>query len=49
MVNQADYSLYKCPYEHVEKECGHELKDQRVIKTLIVFGVLVALEAQYLH
>ena len=21
-----DYSKYKCPYEHLEKECGHELK-----------------------
>jgi len=20
-----DYSLYKCPYEHLEKDCGHEL------------------------
>jgi hypothetical protein len=26
MKNQADYSLYKCPYEHIEKDCGHELK-----------------------
>jgi len=26
MKNQADYSKYKCPYEHLEKECGHELK-----------------------
>ena len=26
MKNGADYSQYKCPYEHVEKECGHELK-----------------------
>ena len=26
MKNRADYSQYKCPYEHVEKECGHELK-----------------------
>lgn len=25
MKNKADYSLYKCPYEHLEKECGHEL------------------------
>ncbi len=25
MKNQADYSLYKCPYSHIEKECGHEL------------------------
>lgn len=25
MKNQADYSLYECPYAHVEKECGHEL------------------------
>lgn len=26
MKNRADYSKYKCPYEHIEKECGHELK-----------------------
>lgn len=26
LKNQADYSLYRCPYSHVEKECGHELK-----------------------
>lgn len=25
MKNQADYSKYKCPYSHIEKECGHEL------------------------
>jgi len=25
MKNEADYSQYKCPYEHLEKECGHEL------------------------
>lgn len=25
MKNQADYSEYKCPYSHVEKEFGHEL------------------------
>jgi hypothetical protein len=25
MKNQADYSLYKCPYEHVKKDCGHAL------------------------
>jgi len=25
MKNQADYSLYKCPYSHIEKDCGHEL------------------------
>jgi hypothetical protein len=25
MKNQADYSLYKCPYSHLEKDCGHEL------------------------
>jgi len=25
MKNQVDYSLYKCPYSHIEKECGHEL------------------------
>lgn len=25
MKNQADYSQYRCPYEHIEKECGHEL------------------------
>jgi len=24
--NKADYSLYKCPYSHLEKDCGHELK-----------------------
>jgi len=25
MKNQADYSLYKCPYEHLQKDCGHEI------------------------
>lgn len=25
MKNKADYSKYKCPYSHLEKECGHEL------------------------
>jgi hypothetical protein len=25
MKDQADYSLYKCPYEHLAKDCGHEL------------------------
>jgi len=25
MKNQFDYSKYKCPYSHIEKECGHEL------------------------
>ena len=25
MKDQADYSKYKCPYSHIEKECGHEL------------------------
>ena len=24
--NKADYSQYKCPYSHLEKDCGHELK-----------------------
>lgn len=26
MKNKVDYSLYKCPYDHIDKECGHELK-----------------------
>ena len=26
MKNKYDYSKYKCPYEHLEKECGHHLK-----------------------
>lgn len=26
MRNLADYSLYKCPFIHVEKECGHKLE-----------------------
>lgn len=26
MKNEADYSLYKCPYDHIKKDCGHELK-----------------------
>lgn len=26
MQSDIDYSKYKCPYEHLEKECGHELK-----------------------
>jgi len=25
MKNKADYSLYECPYAHLEKDCGHEL------------------------
>ena len=25
MRDEADYSLYKCPFSHIEKECGHEL------------------------
>jgi hypothetical protein len=25
MKNQADYSLYKCPFAHCEKEFKHEL------------------------
>ena len=25
MKDEADYSLYKCPFAHIEKECGHEL------------------------
>ena len=25
MKDKADYSLYECPYSHLEKECGHEL------------------------
>ena len=26
MKNKADYSLYKCPYGYIEKECGHKLE-----------------------
>ena len=26
MKNRADYSQYECPYAHLEKDCGHELK-----------------------
>ena len=26
MKNQADYSKYECPYSHLEKESGHELR-----------------------
>ena len=25
MKNRADYSLYECPFSHIEKEFGHEL------------------------
>ena len=25
MKNEADYSLYECPYSHLEKDFGHEL------------------------
>ena len=25
MKNKDDYSKYKCPYSHLEKDCGHEL------------------------
>ncbi len=24
--NQINYAEYRCPYEHVKKDCGHELK-----------------------
>ena len=27
MKNPVDYSKYRCPYDHLEKECGHELQD----------------------
>lgn len=26
LKNEADYSKYKCPYAHVEKDCGHRLE-----------------------
>ena len=26
MKNKADYWQYECPYSHLEKECGHELR-----------------------
>jgi hypothetical protein len=26
MKNKCDYSLYKCPYEYLDKECGYDLK-----------------------
>lgn len=26
MKNKVDYSQYKCPYSHIEKECGHQLE-----------------------
>lgn len=26
MTDKFDYSLYRCPYDHLEKECGHELR-----------------------
>ena len=26
MKNKTDYSQYKCPYSHLEKDCGHELQ-----------------------
>jgi len=25
MSKKIDYSKYRCPYSHIEKECGHEL------------------------
>ena len=25
MKNKADYSKYRCPYDHIEKDCGHAL------------------------
>ncbi len=25
MKNRVDYSLYKCPYSHLKKNCRHEL------------------------
>jgi len=25
MKNLTDYSLYKCPFSHIEKVCGHKL------------------------
>jgi len=27
MKNIADYSKYKCPYAHLDKECGHKLEE----------------------
>lgn len=26
MKDWADYSKYRCPFDHIEKDCGHELK-----------------------
>ena len=26
MKDKADYSKYKCPYAHLDKECGHKLE-----------------------
>lgn len=26
MKNPVDYSEYECPYSHLKKDCGHELK-----------------------
>lgn len=26
MKNECDYSEYRCPYDHLEKDCWHELK-----------------------
>lgn len=26
MKNKADYEKYKCPYSHIEKDCGHLLQ-----------------------
>jgi len=40
MKNQADYSSYYCPYSHIEKECGHELKGPEEYEN--TFGVWCA-------
>ena len=30
MKNRADYSQYECPYAHLKKDCGHDLKGPEV-------------------
>jgi hypothetical protein len=40
MKNPIDYSEYECPYSHVKKECGHELKGPEGYEN--VYGVWCA-------
>lgn len=47
LKNQADYSKYRCPFDHLEKDCGHELLGPRDMKILTLFGAPVAFVALF--